>query len=87
MLVARIPNATRVLGAPSDWDKSKQGACCGLPIQDMDTSAGPGMMSLWEPTPDELARLNAGAKVSLIVLGTAHPPVSLSVGMPPKEGE
>jgi hypothetical protein len=85
MLVARIPNATRVLGAPSGWDKSKQGTCGGLPIQDMDTSAGPGMMSLWEPTPDELERLKAGAKVSLLVLGTVHPPVSVAVGMPPKE--
>ena len=87
MLVGRIPNATRVLGAPSDWDKAQQGPCCGLPIQDIDTSAGPGMVSVWEPTPDELARLNAGAKVSLVVLGHVHPPVSLSVGMAPKEGE
>lgn len=85
MLVGRIPNATRVLGAPGDWDKSSQGPCAGLPIQDIDTSAGPGMMSVWEPTPEELARLNAGAKVSLVVLGRVHPPVSLSVGMPPKD--
>jgi len=85
MLVGRIPNATRVLGAPGGWDKSTQGPCGGLPIQDIDTSAGPGMMSVWEPTPEELVRLNAGAKVSLVVLGTAHPPVSLSVGMPPKD--
>lgn len=86
MLVGRIPNATRVLGAPVGWDKAAQGPCGGLPIQDIETSAGPGMMSVWQPTPEELARLQAGAGVSLLVLGTVHPPVSVSVGMPP-EGE
>lgn len=87
MLVGRIPNTTRVLGAPNGWDKTQQGPCGGLPVQDIETTAGPGMMSVWEPTPEELARLNAGAKVSLLVLGQVHPPVSLSVGMPPKEDE
>lgn len=33
----------------------------------------------WEPTPDELARLNAGAPVRLICLG-AQPPVKVEVG-------
>jgi hypothetical protein len=41
--------------------------------------------SAWEPTPDELARLNAGAKIHLIVCGTAHPPVALTVGHAPFE--
>lgn len=41
------------------------------------------MVSAWQPTPDELARLNAGASVHLRVIGTQHPPVMLEVGQPP----
>lgn len=33
-----------------------------------------------EPTPAELAALNAGAKVMLRVVGQGHPPVMLYVG-------
>ena len=36
-----------------------------------------GMTSLWEPTPKQLAILNAGGKVALRILGDRHPPVSL----------
>lgn len=35
----------------------------------------PCMTSAWEPTPAELAALNAGGKVYLRVVGTEHPPV------------
>jgi hypothetical protein len=38
------------------------------------------MVTAWQPTPDELARLNAGASVHLRVLGTVHPPVMVGVG-------
>lgn len=36
-----------------------------------------GMTSLWEPTPQQLAILNAGGKIALQILGKMHPPVSL----------
>ncbi len=42
------------------------------------------MSSAWEPTPDELARLNAGATVYLYIVGMVHPPVALFVGEVPK---
>ena len=83
MLVGMIHGATRNLGAPRDWDKAKDGPCGGLPIRDEKTTAGQGMTSAWQPTPDEIARLNAGASIHLTVLGTVHPPVSMSVGTPP----
>ena len=54
-------------------------------MTDPTNPAGPAMMSLWEPTPEEIERLNAGAPVSLLVIGTVHPPVSIGVGMAPKE--
>jgi hypothetical protein len=84
MLVGMIAGATRNLGAPADWDRNTQGICGGLPIRDDATTAGPGMTSAWHPTPEELARLNAGASIHLTILGTMHPPVSMSVGSAPE---
>lgn len=40
------------------------------------------MQSLWEPTPDELAELNAGGVVVLTIVGTSHPPVELKTWLP-----
>jgi hypothetical protein len=57
-----------------------------LAIRDVVTEGGlPVMWSLWEPTPDEIAAIAAGAKVLLSVVGTAHPPVGLYVQ--PQEGQ
>ena len=78
MLIARIPNATRVLGKSQGY--------LGLPLRDevrnttVDGPATACMVTAWEPTPDELQRLNKGASVHLIVLGTQHPPVLVEVG-------
>lgn len=83
MHVGRIENATRNLGAPSDWDKATQGPCGGLPIRDEQTGAGQGMTSAWFPTPEEIERIASGAPVYLTVLGTVHPPVSMGVGPRP----
>ena len=80
MHIGRINEATRVLKAPADWVKDKQGPCSGLPIRDEPTTAGPGMTSAWYPTPEEIERIVAGAPIYLTVLGTVHPPVSISVG-------
>lgn len=85
MLIHRIPGATRVLG--------KEQGYSGLPVSDeqIEMLEGGGislvnmMVTAWEPTPDELARINAGAPILLHVLGTAHPPVRLDVGNPPEE--
>jgi hypothetical protein len=38
------------------------------------------MVTAWEPTPEELVRLNQGACIHLVVLGSVHPPVMLEVG-------
>lgn len=93
MIPGRIPGATRYLGAPVGWEPEKDGHCAHLAVRDMPVNGGPGnpgvpaMHSVWEPTPDELERLKAGAPVYLIVIGSAHPPVSLSVGRAPAEVE
>jgi hypothetical protein len=87
MMPARVYGATRHLKAPSDWNKDEDGPCGGLPIRDEKTTAGPGMTSAWQPTVEEIERLKAGASVYLTVLGTVHPPVSMSVGQPPDQSD
>lgn len=76
--VARILGCTRELGKAQGF--------IGLPIRDAISNSGlPVMQSVWTPSPDELAALNAGANVLLEVIGTAHPPVMLSVGETPSD--
>lgn len=84
MIPARIQGATRYLGAPAGWEPATDGHCAHLAIRDVEINGmAPAMYSAWEPTPDELAALNAGAKILLIVVGRAHPPVCLEVGERP----
>ncbi len=78
MLIARIENATRVIG--------KSQGFFGLPVRDELISERvlgnniPCMTTAWEPTPEELQRLNNGAKVTLKIIGVNHPPVLIEVG-------
>ena len=78
MMIKRIEGCTRVIGKSQGY--------LGLPVRDElrnTTVDGPQtlvMVTAWEPTPDELERLNKGASIHLIVGGTGHPPVLLEVG-------
>jgi len=85
MLPARIEDATRYLGAPKGWHPDTDGDCVHLAVRDEVRDGLPIMHSAWEPTPEELALLNAGARVYLSVVGTGHPPVALWVGDPASE--
>lgn len=79
MQAGRIESATRVMG-------SGQAEYTGLPIRDEVIDCGaplgevPAMRSAWLPTPSEIAAINAGASVHLVILGTVHPPVMVTVG-------
>lgn len=83
MDIARIPGATRTIGESQGY--------LGLPLRDepvhctVNGPATPSMVTAWLPTPDEIAALMAGAAVHVRILGTAHPPIMLSVG-PAGEG-
>lgn len=85
MIINRIEGCTRELGKSQGY--------LGLPLRDeviACTVGGPetpSMLTSWQPTPAELARLNAGAPVLLRVIGTGHPPVSLDVGAAPADAE
>lgn len=79
MIVAMIEHATRILGKSQGY--------LGLPVRDEISSCAvngevSSMVSAWEPTPEELIRLNAGAKIHLRLMGSSHPPVILEVGEP-----
>lgn len=74
-----LPEVTRKVGAPLEWDEATQGPCETLGIVDMEVSGVPFMVSGWRPTPDELASLNAGAAVFLGISGDQHPVVFISV--------
>jgi len=82
VIIARIKDATRVIG-------QRQGYL-GLPLRDEmvhDKATGqdtPSMVTAWEPTPDEIERLQRGAPVLLRVLGNVHPPVMITVGDVPE---
>jgi len=76
MIVCMIEGATRILGKSQGY--------IGLPVRDQDADGVHTMTTSWEPTPEELAALQAGAKIELTVLGTAHPPVILGVGKVPE---
>lgn len=86
MIPKRHPETTRWLGAPRGWEPSEHGTCGHLAVADVQHPAGQAMLSRWEPTPDELALLNAGGAVELSVVGSVHPPVSL-IAVPPPTAE
>ncbi len=81
MLTKMIEGATRIIG--------KSQGSLGLPILDTTVNCAvngpetPAMVTAWEPSPAELARLNAGADVRFRILGTQHPPVMIEVGPAP----
>lgn len=89
MNILRIPGFTRLLGKSQGY--------LGLPIKDepiddptIELTVN-SMTSAWEPTPEELERLNKGASVHVRLIGTAlckygtkHPPIMVEVGPIPE---
>lgn len=74
MIPKRIRGATHYLGAPKGWEPDKDGTCGHLAVR-VDENV---WQSAWEPTPRELAMLNAGGSIVLSVVG-GQPPVMLTV--------
>lgn len=75
MLPKAIEGTTRRIGKSQGY--------LGLCVKDTSLENGtPVMLTAWEPTPADLVALNAGGTVYLWVLGTAHPPVMLTVEPP-----
>lgn len=81
MIIGVIDGVTRVCGKAQGYR--------GLPVRDEVVNCkvnGPVnvMVTAWHPTPEDLAKLNAGAAVHVRIVGTTPPPMDLEVGEPPK---
>jgi hypothetical protein len=74
----RISNATRILAETQDEYHA-------LAIKDEVIDGLNYMTSVWEPTPKELAELQAGGAVRLTIMGTGHPPVAITTQPAPEE--
>lgn len=61
---------THVLEAPKGWDHEAEGECIGLPVRIEDGVS----YSVWKPSDEDLARLNAGGGVVVAVHG-GQPPI------------
>ena len=77
MQVGVIEGHTRILGKSQGYR--------GLPIRDTVEDGTPEMTSVWQPGPQDIAAINAGASIYLTIVGAQHPPVRIEVGEPPKE--
>ena len=71
------PSSNYILQPPEGMPAEE---CEALPVTAIKFVDGTlAMVSFWKPSEDELALLSQGAHVRLIVLGTTHPPLSVSV--------
>jgi hypothetical protein len=77
MLKRHIRDANFQFGPPDGWDETDPD-CATLPVRVEVAGRHRVYCSAWEPTPDELAALNAGGSVVLRCAGS-QPPVSLAV--------
>jgi len=84
MIPRRISGFTHALVAPTGWNEATDGNCCTLHVRMVQEGGHVAAQSAWEPTPEELAMLNAGGSVILSVVG-GQPPVMLSVEAVPAD--
>lgn len=83
MRICDFPGS-RPIGAPLNWDPTRDGACSVLPVADaidLQTSFAV-MYSVWRPSADEIAALQNGGAIRLGVLGNQHPVVNMVVLTP-----
>jgi hypothetical protein len=83
MEMVKLEGMNRELGAPKGWDEEKHGKCEPLPVFAEVVNGHICMTSAWKPSAEELASLNAGAAVALVIYGSVHPPVAVGVFEPP----
>lgn len=77
MRATQHPLNNGVLGAPAGMSIEQ---CHALSVTRCQYEDGtPGTASYWLPSAEELALLQAGMAVRLLVLGGVHPPVALGV--------
>ena len=80
MKACNFPGA-RVIGKPKGWDDTIDGECGSIFVTDaIDTLSGQNFMySVYKPTPEDLAALQAGGVIRLGIMGRSHPVFQLGV--------
>ncbi len=80
MKACNFPGARRI-GAPKDWNADLDGEVGTIFVTDaVDTLSGMNVMySVYQPTSEDLAALNAGGAVRLGIMGRSHPVFQLCV--------
>ena len=73
----RIQDATRVLAETQD-------EYYALAIRDEKINGVNHMISVWEPTPNEIEDLKRGGLIRLEILGQGHPPVMVTTQPAPE---
>jgi hypothetical protein len=70
----------KIISPPPDWEPGET-ICTPLYVEFKTISSGdvflPTMKSIWVPSPEERAAIAAGANISLVIVGVAHPPVQM----------
>lgn len=79
------PDANHALRPPVDWDEEKNGPCATLEVFAQVQGSDICIQSTWMPNAEELAALNAGQPVVLMVYGRVIPPMAVGVLAPPEE--
>ena len=75
MEIRKHHSCNHSFGAPSDMTTEE---CSALPVALLNTGQGLWAQSFWKPAPEELAALNAGGSVVLMIrLAGSHPVVSV----------
>lgn len=83
MIPLRIKGATNWLGAPEGWEPDKNGPCVHLAVKHECCGNVDTLTSAWEPTPEDIQKIMAGAPIYLRVVGITHPTVNVFVGPVP----
>lgn len=79
----RPEDSNLTLAPPADWNAERDGPCETLyGVRSVDDFKNVINQTLWEPTEEELAALNAGARIVLTIWGVPHPPVAIDVSQP-----
>lgn len=72
------PTNNHVFGPPIDYDHTIV-PCGALPVTICMVDGRQEIQSYWRPNAEELAAINRGNPIVLVVLGQQHPVVSLAV--------
>lgn len=83
MIPFNHPSNNRILQAPEQWDHQAV-PCDALNVTVYSEDGLHKVASFWTPTPKQLAVLNNGGTIALIVIG-GMPPVILGVSEPVEE--